>query len=527
MMDFDKLYRRYQETKQYKERWLALYQNLYSYVIPNRDAFNIKFNYVDTGKPVMEQIYDTTAVIASYQRANDLSGLLLPKDRVWGKFEIDRHKFPQDFIDAHAVLMDEINDNIFYYINESNLSRIVSGSLLDNVGGTGAMWLESHSDDTPLFFRNVPAVALYTEYSTDDLLDTAWYQCKMLGEQVLEAFPDYNGSQFSALRDSPYTYYTVVYGQIKVEDGYYLYAVLEADPLWPLWERDSSYKQLLIFRDRVRPGEAEGRGIALDMLPTITDLNTLVQYDRQSQALKAYPPMFVDTGSYFNAYSIRQWAGTNIPRDPTKKRNPIEAMQMPESPEPMERILDLRQQIKTAFMVEPLGDIQEPVKSATEVSIRENRAQRTATTDISRMINELPRQVYETCAKILAERRLLTRKREVSDIRISKMKFVFDTPLLDNQKQDDISHFVTNFQIKQQFWGEETAMAGADIVEQQKFLTNKMNLPHNLFKNDQEFSKALGAMAQAQQQAAQAAAAPKSTTGALPVPAQTPSQVSI
>ena len=89
MEDPQKLYRRFWEARQYKDRWLALYKDLYFYVIPDLDAFNVKFNYRDDGKPVTQQIWDNTAMLAAYQRANDLHGLLLPKDRIWGKFVLD------------------------------------------------------------------------------------------------------------------------------------------------------------------------------------------------------------------------------------------------------------------------------------------------------------------------------------------------------------------------------------------------------------------------------------------------------
>ena len=56
--NFHKLNDRFQEARYYKDRWLALYKNLYFYVIPDRDAFNIKFNYTDTGKPVTNMIWD-------------------------------------------------------------------------------------------------------------------------------------------------------------------------------------------------------------------------------------------------------------------------------------------------------------------------------------------------------------------------------------------------------------------------------------------------------------------------------------
>ncbi len=501
-MDFTKLWDRFNETKQYKDRWLALYKDLYFYVIPDRDAFNVKWNYHDDGKPVTAQIWDNTAMLAAYQRANDLHALLLPKDRTWGSLMLDPHSFDQQAIDHFKPTMDEINERILFYLNESNLARIISSSNLDLVGGTGAIWVESISDDQPLYFRSIPSVALYIEYSTDDVLNTCWYQCKMTGRQVLESFPGYNGGQKTKLQSYPNDTVEVYYGQIKMsEDKFYIYAVLEIDPFTPLWDTDRDYPQILIYRDRVRPGESDGRGIGIDMLPTIRDLQRLVEYDRKAQSFKAFPPMFYDDDRYFNPYTVRQWAGAMIARKPNS-RNPIEALQMPNYSDTFQHIAHLQDAIKIGFQVDPLGEINSPVRSATEVSIRENRAQRTSSTDISRLINEQPKQIFTVAAKILAERRLLTKDRRIGEINTSKLRFAFQSPLYDLQKNDDLNHFITNLQIKQQFFGQGAAMATVNLAEANKFLTESLNLKSKLFVDEEQLNQLVQNMAQMQQQAA-------------------------
>lgn len=520
-MDFHKLYARFNESKQYKDRWLALYKNLYYYVIPDRDAFNVKWNYRDDGKPVTVQIWDNTAMTAAYQRANDLHALLLPKDRVWGKLVLDPHMFEPAAIEQAQPVVDQVNERILFYLNQSNLARIVSSSNLDLVGGTGALWVESIDDNTPLYFRSIPAVALYIEYSTDDVLNTCWYQCKMTGRQVMETFPKYRGRGLATLMGSPDEIYIVLYGQIKLsEEKFYLYATLEIDPFTPCWETERGYNQIIIYRDRVRPGEADGRGIGIDMLPTIQDLNRIVMYDRQAQAFKANPPMFYDSDAYFNPYSVRQWAGAMIQRR-AGGRNPLEALKMPVYPDVLAHIQDLRDVIRNAFQVDPLGEINTPVKSATEVSIRENRAQRTSATDISRLINELPKQIYEVSAKILAERRLLSKNRGIGAINTKRFRFDFQSPLYDLQKQDDLNHFITNLQIKQQFFGQGAAMATVDLPTANIFLRDKLNLPASLFVSAQKLSQYI----QLAGQQAQQAALPKPSTAASNVNLPQQSQV--
>lgn len=502
-MDFHKLKARFDETKQYKDRWLGLYKDLYYYVIPDRDAMNVKFNYRDDGKPTTVQIWDNTAVLASYQRSNDLHGLLLPKDRVWGKLEMDKRLFDEATITARQPIMDEINDRIFFYLNESNLSRVVSGSNLDLIGGTGAIWVESINDYTPLYFRSIPSVALYIEYSTDDVLNTCWFQCKMTGRQVLDNFPKYTGICRSALQESPNDIFIVLYGQIKESDEkFYIYATLEIDPFTPLFETDRSYPQIIIYRDRVRPGESDGRGIGVDMLPVIRDVNRMTQYRSQNMAFKANPPMFYDADKYFNPYSVRQWSGALIARNPGG-RNPLEALQMPEYPDVLAVIQDMRDFIQKGFMVDPLGEIASPVKSATEISIRENRAQRTTSTDISRLINELPRQIYEVSAKILSERRLLTKDRATQlDFSKRKLKFDYQSPLYDLQKQDNLSHLITSLQIKQQFFGAGTPMATSNLPKVNKYITEWLNLPHDITVTEEQLNQYIERAGQMAQQGA-------------------------
>ncbi len=516
-MNYKELKDRFTEAKTYKDRWLGLYKELYLYVIPDRDAFNVKFNYRDDGKPTTLQIWDSTAMLAAYQRANDLHGLLLPQDRVWGKLVLDPHLYDPQAISKAQIVLDEINDRIFFYINKSNLSRAISSSNLDLCGGTAAVYVESISDDCPLYFRSIPAVTLYIEYSTDDLINTCWYSMKMSAREVMKAFPDYAGKSLQSLKDKPEELYIVNYGQIREgEDKFCIYAVLDIDPLYPLFEKYTSYPQIIIYRDRVRPGEAEGRGIGLDLLPTIRDLNLVVEYSRKNMSFKANPPMFYDADSYFNPYSLRQWAGAMIARRPGGP-NPLEALKMPQYADVIEHIAMLQETVKKGFQVDPLGEIESPVKSATEISVRENRAQRTSSTDIGRLINELPKQVYHVAATILNERGLLVKKRQViPGFSTKKLKFEYTSPLLDIQKKENLNNFINNLQIKQQFFGEGAALASVNLIEGNKFLTEQLNLPAKLFSSDEEIRAFLKQMLQ-QKQIEQQAQLPQPQASASPV----------
>jgi len=169
-------------------------------------------------------------------------------------------------------------------------------------------------------------------------------------------------------------------------------------------------------------------------------------------------------------------------------------------------------------MVDPLGEIQTPVRSATEMSIRENRAQRTASTDISRLINELPRQIFEVSAKILNGRGLLLKPKEViPGFDPRQLKFAFQSPLYDLQNQSDLNHLITSMQIKQQFYGQSAPMISTDIFEVNRFIMDKLNLPAKLSVSDDQLKKTLAAAAEAQQAQIQGAQ-PTTTAGKVNFP---------
>lgn len=502
---------RFIDADNWSNNWLAQFQRLYLYVLPDRYALSEKFNFRNDGMPLTESIWDSTPILAAYQYGTDMHGLLLPKDRTWGRFTFNPQAVNPAMVASNQIYLDDVNDKIFWYLNQSNLASAVAGSMIDFCGGMAGLFCYSESDDHPLNYISIPAINIIPENTYSEVLDTVWFRRRFNPAMFRKTFPDYKGPCYERIwSDTNTDPVTVIYGQTKIDaDKYLLYGCIEEDQDNWLFEYEKHYKQIIVFRDRVRPGEAGGRGIAMDLLPMIQDLNQLMRDHMRSLAYKANPPMFYDTDEYFNPNSIRRWAGTFIPRR-QNMRNPLEPMQMPASPDVWQSIMDMRQIIKDGFKVDPLGEINTPVRSATEISIRENRAQRTSATDISRLINELPAQVYETAAKILMERGLINLKQFSKKL----FRFEYQSPLYDLQKQQQLQGFVQNLQIKQQFLGPGAAVGSINPVEVNDFLTQALNLPAKLFLTRDQLQMAMQHVAvQAQQ-----APLPNATTTAQQLP---------
>lgn len=513
-LDPKKLQQRFDETRNWKYRWLAQFIQLYWWFIPDRDAFNVLFGYRDDGKPTTLQMWDNWGYICAGRWANEMQGLLIPQGRDWGSYAMDPHLYTPEEMQKFAPMLEEANKRTMFYLNGSNLSRAASSAFSDLVGGMGALFVTSPSDMDPLNFVAIPAVSTFGEYSTDDIITTAWYINKMTSRQILAVYPKYKGAKLSYLHNNLNEVMQVVFGQIKLRNGnYYMYTALEQDQTSILWDTEKPYQQLIIFRDKVRPGEVDGRGLGMDLIPLAQTLNQLVEYSIKFQEFKAYPPAFVTANRWFNPYVFNQWAGAIIQK-PAGMEDPLKFLQTPESQSTLLEIQDLRQQMKEAFQVDPLGEVTNPKASATEVSIRQNRAQRFAVTNQSRISNECSGQIFKVSTEILMERNLLDKGRTPDrlGLRDHKFHFKFQSPLLDLQKQENINKFTQACQILQQFYGAEAPSLATNVLEVNKFIWNEFDLPIKLAKSDEEFI----ANAQAiQQQGQQQQGEPTPTTSAI------------
>lgn len=513
-----KLYKReFEAALANKANWYSQYSEIYLYTIPNRNAFNVAYDYDNAARFENLQIYDFTPVQAAYQRANDLHGLLLPHDRKWGHYVANDAMLKEPLSHQAKVELDNTNELIFEYINSSNLSQEVAAAMLDLVGGTAVLKIDSPSEHEPLKFKCIPAYTTYLAPHQDTEVENVWIKERLPGYVIREKY-DYKGTLLSAMEQDPIVFWDVYTGQIRPDrnkDYWYYYSFIGTNYDEIIWEDDSDYRMVMVLRDKVHPGESDGRGIAMDTVWQVRDLNMITRDHRLSLAYKANPPIFVDSSLPVNMYSFRGGLpGAMIPRTPGMPV-PLEAFIMPDNPDVPLVVQDLRNQIRNAFMIDPLGDIaQAGEMTATETSLRENRAQRTSTTDISRLIKDLPENLFETAMKILIRWELIPKV--ISEIKKMKaIKFDFKSPLYDIQAQDELTDLAQALQMGQQYFGPNAVAIACNVGEIIEYLTSHLNLPHRLFKSQTDIEQALAGIAQAAQGANIPGMPPQ---GALPTP---------
>ncbi len=512
---------KFKRAKARHQHWVAQLWEVYQYVLPFREGFNQLFEFFeDSGKFNQNEIYDPTAEMASVKRAVELRALLLPPYKRWGSIKTN------DNGSVDGRVLDSINDAIFNALNTSNLSQQSATSALDLSIGTAGLWIEYLNEERPLNFVSISSAQLIPEYHSSGQVEDAWFIEAKTKAEILENYPAAKRIDFKDTSKNEDSICYVVVGNIwEADEGKWRHVEFLSDH-WeqPLTDTLRDYKQLIVFRDFVRPGEVHGRGLGMILLPQIKSLNRMVMQSLSAFEKRANPPLFKDPRFLINPNQINSWSGMIFSR-PVGVQEPLMPLQMPEYPSVFEEIESMRQLIKDSFAVEPLGPVNLPPKTATEIAARQDEAQRFSQTDISRLVYELSSKVFMSSLMILGHAGLLpiSYKQLRQEIKNKRVDFHYVSPLEQIQQSSDLSELVQGFEVIQQYYGEQAILAATDPVEVRQYLARCLNLPSKLFKSKQQLQQLFGKLME--QQAAQAPGQPplpQPSTAAQPIPAAMP-----
>ena len=461
--------------------WIQPMWDPYRYVLSMREGFDALFKCIQPGDYLPADIHDATAEMSAMKRAVELRSLLLPPERRWGLVKTDSTDY--------ANTVDSINDSFYSLVNASNLPQQAATSMLDLTIGTAGLWVEYQSDEVPLNYVAISSAQLIPEFHSSGQVQDCWFIEAKTKSEIIETYPNARKLDLKANSDDVLS---VIVGNIW-ESSHQQWRHIEiVAEQWetPVIDVLRDYKQLIVFRDFLRPGEVHGRGIGMILLPQIKQLNGMVYKAQHAFDMRANPMLLQDTRFMANLERVsreRRWSGSIFPRPPGVE-HPISAVELPTYPVVYEEIQHMQQVVRDAFAVEPLGPPELPVKSATEVSIRQDEAQRYSQTDVSRLLYELSSQLFMTSLKVLgqAERLKVNYRTLLKMIESKSIHFHYVSPLKKLEQSEELHNLAQAFQFGQQFYGEEALITGTDAVAVQEYVRDRLNLPAKLFKTREQ-----------------------------------------
>ena len=162
---------RFERAKHKRRTWESVWQEIFDYTMPARDGLR-EFS---PGTRRDDLIFDETAVVGVQEFASRMLAGMVPDNMRWIRLAptpaVARRMEDKDFSFLQGQL-DEVNAEVFQYLQSSNFQAEAYESFLDLSLGTGNLTCWEGSATQPLRFQSVPTHEVYLEEGPFGNVDT-------------------------------------------------------------------------------------------------------------------------------------------------------------------------------------------------------------------------------------------------------------------------------------------------------------------------------------------------------------------
>lgn len=481
--DMNQLLKRFKVAQNNWELWRSIHQESMDFAAPERSTFY----WYSPGQRKNRHIFDSTAVLGLEKYANKMQTSLVPPWKDWMELtpgseveEEEAKEIKKDLEDATKTF--------FKNLNHSNFSTEITPSFSDHGIGTGGIMIEEGDFEKGQFFNfsNVPLAEMYPEAG----LKTVWRKQKLEIRQLADNWPkaDLTSTLKSKLKDAPQTEVSIINAMVhKPDDNTYHHLIIYEQEKALLLAQTFNTMRLIVFRSHVTPGEIFGRGPIMQVLADIRTLNKVKQFILENAAIQmAGIYTGIDDG-IFNPHTTRIAPGSIIPVSQNGTQNPsLQALPRAGDIGLGAMVLeDLQNTIRKALYIEPLGDISDPVRTATEIMIRNQEQLKESGANISRLKTELIEPLVAAGIDILQS------AGQIAPIKVDgrMISLKQTSPMAKAEDLEDFQNSQVWFdRIVQmgQLLGPEIIMGTVKIEELANYWGEKLGIPSDLIRDKAE-----------------------------------------
>ena len=442
--------KRFKVAANRKQGWANIYEEALKYSAPQRNSFS---SVKKGGLTNNVKVFDSTAQIAMQKFASNLQSSLVPPAKKWINLISGNGTSSQEK-DLINKALEEVRNIFFDYVHMSNFDTQISECFLDLAVGTGALLVLKGNADQPLRFISVPLSQVYLEEGAYGEISTAFRKHKLAVRNIHNMWPDamLNDTLKVILEDNPdkeieFIESTIASKIIKYNpfteqdeevDGYIYSVTFEADK-FDLVVREQESSPWVIFRYSTMPGEIYGRGPLLTALPDIKTLNKTKELVLKNASLAVAGAYTVADDGVINVNNVKIRPGALIPVGSNGGVNGPTLLPLPRSGDfnvGQLIIDDLQKSINDALFADPLGKIDAPTKSATEIAIRQQELVTRIGSAFGRLQFELLGPLVQRILYVLEEQGLV----DLNPFRIdaSGISIEYVSPLAMAQDQEEL-----------------------------------------------------------------------------------------
>ena len=476
-MSYEKVNKRVQRAQKTKQQWKGYIDELYAFFLPEKN--------LSTPTASKVNLFDSTTTDAISDYASRMESSLVPAGRRWMKLEAGS-EIPKE--EEHQVnqKLEDMTTVLFNNINSSNFSSQINECFLDLGISTGAIIVEQGDGiQSSLRFRSVPLQDLILERSEKGIVETVFREITIPYLDLKGLFPDADelpNDYLIKYKQNPSLDITLIEGVMKTESLVSPYRSVLLFPEGKVFLRDQKLESSpwIVFREATTSGETFGRGRAMRCLADAKTLNKVMEYYIDTCELLGNPIYTAVDDGIINPATIVVRPKTIIPVQSADSIRPLAQSGNPELN--MDLMSRLQDSIRRAMLSKPFGKIDEtPVRSATEMSIRNADLASTAGAASGRIQTELLERLISRCVFVLKQ------VGKIADFRVNgkEVKIKFTSPSARQQDEIDLATTLRFLDTLQAFPPEMIEQT-VKVEDVPKYIAEQLGVSANLIRSPQE-----------------------------------------
>lgn len=488
--------KRFKNAEARYNKWRSLHQEAMDYATPQRETFTIQ----SEGQRKNNFVFDSTAEEGIEQFGSRIQGSLIPSWQQWMSLTAGADVPKQEKEETDKALKDS-TDTFFANLNHSNFDTEITPSLIDLGIGTGCILIEENSfDESSAFkFTNIPLAELYVEKPARGAIKNTFRKQKVEAGNIKATWPDVDDADLNKIIERDPN------KELDIINAFVFNETTKQYDQVVIWKKKALFSQsfntrrMIVFRWSLTPGEAYGRGPAIKKLPDIRTANKIVELILGNAALQMAGVYTGRSDGLFNPHTARIAPGSIIPVGSNDNTNPsMKPLPLSGNLGIADNLLsDCQESIRKAFFSSPLGEITDPVRSATENILRNQEFLKSSGASIGRMKTELIEPIVDAGVDILIDRGKMPEiKVDGKDVTIKQI-----SPLAQAEDQEQFQNTQLWLSAMAQFVPQEVMALKVKVENLPKAFQEQLGTDPSLIRSEaetQDVAKQVQASAQTQ-----------------------------
>jgi hypothetical protein len=499
-----------------KSSWDSYFKNALDYVYPFRQVYDSTNDQVN--KSNTDIVFDSVGIVSVDQFVANFQASMFPPGKRWIQlvpgFGTDPEKQSQN-----KKALEKITDVMFSALRVSNFDTQMSSCLYDFAFGMGSLQVHIGTKKNPFIFQSVHFGQIAIEEGPFGKPGGVFRKWKMplrnvlkqwpdaqLPEDMLDKFDDKDGEKqvelMEAMVPDDVTIADIKNGVMKKEAGQ-CYYVVDMTTKKIIVEREQKSSPWLIFRWPTLPGQTYAYGPVLKALPDIKTINSAKGLLLMRASKELYGMYISTDDGVVNLDNINFGQMNVIPVESTGGPRGASLAPLPSSGNlDLAQFVfnDLHTSINKIMFAEPLGKVDAPVKTATEIAYRQAEMAKRTGAAFGQLQYELVIPLVNRLLFILEELELINLSGFAVDGEIIDIEYM--SPLAQAQDQEDLIAAQRYAETMLQIFGSQVGSALVPPDRFAKYVHEKLHANSAIIPTDQEFSTMKEAVLKASAQTA-------------------------